>query len=387
MKLGLVYHQFIDSGGLEKYLVGLSRSLIQRGHELDVVTSETDAVTRALAVNLHMVKRPPLSSMLRLWDFAWRSQRLRWDGQFLRSKVDLTIGFGRTVAHDLHRAGGGCHAVYSHLLPAAKRLGLKNRLELSLEWQLYTSGKTRKFVVNASKVRDELQATYKVDPSLVTVIHTAVDTARFAPCETEETRQELRGKLGMPTDRKIVLFISSSHRRKGLDALIEALSATTELKDYELWIAGKPLDARHRQKAQTEPGLLPRIRSLGERSDLPALYRACDVFVHPTLYDACANTVLQAMSSGTPSIVSSADGAAEFIEHGTNGFLLQHPEDKSELCHHLESACALDFEARDRMRTAARERMLPLTWDAHVSQWETLFSELKGERNLSSPPI
>ena len=378
MRLGLIYHQFVDHGGLEKYLLGLSRSLIECGHQLEVVTAQTDAATRAEpSVHLHMLKRPPLSSMLRLWDFAWRSESFcRNDGKF-RSSVDLTVGFGRTIAQDLHRAGGGCHAVYSRLLPAAKRLGLKNRLELSLEWQLYTSGKTRHFVVNASKVRDELQATYGMDPAKCSVIHTAVNTGQFFPAESASQRQALRRELGMPADRKVALFVSSSHRRKGLGTIINALSASDILADLDIWIAGKPLDSRHRQMAQSVPGLLSRLKFLGDRSDLPALYRASDLFVHPTLYDACANTVLQAMSSGTTSIVSAADGASEFIDHGNNGFLLKDPADSIELHHHLERASSLAPDARARIGEAARNRVMPLTWAAHVAKWEELFERLK----------
>lgn len=317
--------------------------------------------------------------MLRLWDFAWRSESYCRNDQQFRSSVDLTIGFGRTVAHDLHRAGGGCHAVYSRLLPAVKRLGLKNRLELSLEWQLYTSGKTRRFVVNAAKVRDELQETYSVDPSLCAVIHTAVDTAVFRPCESEAQRLALRQKLGMPPDRKVALFVSSSHRRKGLGLLLDALASSSKLDDVDVWIAGKDLDTKHKQRAEMVPGLVPRLKSLGERADLADLYRACDLFVHPTLYDACANTVLQAMASGTPAIVSSADGAAEFVDHGVNGFLLKDSADKDELIGHLDAACSLGNEQRISIGDAARQRVLPLTWDAHSAQWEELFAELKSE--------
>ena len=378
VRLGLIYHQFIESGGLERYLLGLSRTLVNSGHQLDVVTTKADATTRAESgIRLHMLKRQPLSSMLRLWDFARRSESFcRYDEKF-RSSVDLTVGFGRTISQDMHRAGGGCHAVYSRHLPASKRLGLKNRLELSLERQLYTSGKTRHFVVNASKVRDELQHTYGIDAAKCSVIHTAVNTAQFFPAESEAQRQVLRLKLGMPTDRKIALFVSSSHRRKGLGTLLNALSSSARLADLEVWIAGKTLDTQHRQMAQTVPGLLPRLKFLGERSDLPALYRACDLFVHPTLYDACANTVLQAMSSGTPSIVSAADGAAEFIDHGRNGFLLNDPTDPDQLRHHLEVVSSLAPITRAQIAEAARNRMLPLTWHAHVAQWEELFEKLK----------
>ena len=373
----MIYQQYLSSGGLEKYLVGLSRALIGRGHDLDVVTAETDPVTRAMPVRLHMMKRVRLSSALRLWDFAWRSNTYCRDQLKHGKGIDLTIGFGRTVAHDLHRAGGGCHAVYSRLLPPAKRFGFKNRLELSLEGQLYTSGKTRHFVLNSSKVREEVQREYGIDPERCSVVHTAVDTEQFRPTESEDERFALRKRLGMPSGCRIILFVSSSHRRKGLGTLVDALAEASGLDDVEIWIAGKPLDSHHRQRVRAVPGLLPRIKSLGHRSDLPELYRAADLFVHPTLYDACANTVLQAMASGIPGIVSSADGAAEFIQDRENGYVLENPADSTELRHCLEAGLCLDTERRRTLGEGARERMLPLTWASHVSKWEELFDQLR----------
>jgi UDP-glucose:(heptosyl)LPS alpha-1,3-glucosyltransferase len=375
VRLGLVYHQFVESGGLEKYLVGFARTLQERGHELDVVTAKTDSATEALPVVIHSLSRPKLSSMLRLWDFARRSESFCRD----HLMTDLNLGFGRTVSQDVHRAGGGCHAVYSRLLPAAKRLSLKNRLELSLERQLYTSGKTRHFVTNASKVRDELQAEYGVDPNRFTVIHTAVDTDRFRPAENEQERQVLRDELGMGKGRKVALFVSSSHRRKGLGALISAVAGSKQLDDLELWIAGEPIDAAHQLKAQGTPGLMRRLRSLGPRDDLASLYRAADFFVHPTLYDACANTVLQSMGSGLPGIISGADGGSEFVSHEVNGLLLGDPTDTQELRAHLETMAGLGLEAAKVMGASARERMLPLSWDAHIDQWEQLFEKLRKE--------
>lgn len=356
--------------------MAFSRALLARGHTVDVITARTDPVASAVPVRIHRLNRLPISSTLRMLDFAWRSGKHRRSLPHSGARIDLSIGFGRTIAHDMHRAGGGCHAVYSRLLPPARRFGLKNRIELLLERRLYTSGKTRHFVVNAAKVRAELQNAYQIIPTSCTVIHTAVDTARYHPTHTEEERHHLRKELGMPHDRTIALFVSSSHRRKGLGRVIDALAAAPELEGMEVWIAGKGPDSRHGQQARRIPGMPGRLRFLGERADLPILYRAADVFVHPTLYDACANTVLQAMASGLPAIVSAADGAAEFVRDGINGFLLRDPVDATELRAHLKSACALAPESRRRLGAAARDGVLPLTWDAHVAKWEELFAQL-----------
>jgi UDP-glucose:(heptosyl)LPS alpha-1,3-glucosyltransferase len=279
--------------------------------------------------------------------------------------ADFVLGFGRTVAQDVHRAGGGCHAVYVRLLAWPKRWSLKNRLELSLERELYTSEKTRHFVVNSAMVGSQLEEVYGVSTEKLSTIHTPVDTAHFHPPPAPTTN-----------NRPVILFVSSNHRRKGLDAL---LAAFAELRDAELIIAGAPLGARYRSLIR-RLSLADRVRALGPVTDLAPIFREADFFVHPTLYDACANAALQAMASGLPSLISIADGASEFITPGKNGFLLRAPADAAALHAQLAAALTLEPEARSKIGSAARARMLPLTWEAHLEAWTRLFEKLSSAR-------
>lgn len=358
VKLALVYHQFIGTGGLERYLQALARALQERGHQIEVITSRVDETGRHAGASLRMIDVQGAPKWKRLRVFADKAAAVGTD-------ADLVLGFGRTWRQDAHRAGGGCHALYSRLLPWWKRWSRKNRLELRLERQLYTGGTTRHFVVNAAPVAAQLQRLYGVPAEKITVIHTAVDAAHFHPSPA--------GGPPPQRERPVLLFVSSNHRRKGLDALLRALKS---VPGAELWIAGACLGWRHRLAAKV---LAPQItlRELGEVADLAPIYRQADWFVHPTLYDACANTVLQSMASGLPGLISSADGASEFIRDGENGLLLREPSDSHHLAERLAEAFALPEARRQAFSANARATVLPLTWQAHVEKWEALFQRLK----------
>ena len=112
-----------------------------------------------------------------------------------------------------------------------------------------------------------------------------------------------------------------------------------------------------------------RVRSFVKPIDLVPFYQAADFFVHPTLYDACANTVLQSMACGLPGIISEEDGAKQLVVDGENGLLLPHPSDPAEIAAKLAQMSALSEEARSEMRAAARRTALPLTWKAHLARW------------------
>ncbi len=366
MKIALIYQRFVSKGGLEGYLFGLARALRAAGHELHVLTGATDPDTEAVGAEIHRVELPRSKARAML---AFERAALQGGPEL---PVDVTLGFGRTTAQDLHRAGGGCHAAYVPLLNPLKRVAPKTRLELALERDLYTAGRTRHFVVNSTLVRDQLVDHYGVPADRFTVIHTAVDSGLFKPDPAD--RATFRGRVGIGDDTPALLFVSRSHRRKGLPALLAAWPEIHRGTGAQLWVAGPDI-GRFIKPVPAE--LRTSIRHFPEDTPIVSLYRAADLFLHPTLYDACANTVLQSMACGLPGLISSADGARQFLTHGETGWLIDDPTDAAGI-----AALALEALEADRapVAAAARERVLPLTWEAHVGCWQNAIGKVVESR-------
>ena len=362
MKIALIYEKFISRGGLENYLYSFSKQLVKEGNELELITGATDELTEKLEnTTVHRISRQSLRTFS-----SEAEETLRHLGD-----IDVSIGFGRTVAHDLHRAGGGCHRFYSdRILHPLKRISSKNRTELALEQQLYTSGKTRHFVVNSQMVSEQLQEAYGLSEPQISVIHTAVDSQKFRPAEDPETRTALRGDL--PDEALVFLFVSMNHRRKGLDALLKAWRDAPP--EAHLWIVGPELSGRYRKAIQSS-GNGERVRVFNSPPNLPEIYRAADIFVHPSLYDACANTVLQAMASGLPGIISQSDGAQQFVRDGENGLLLPDPSDPDQIAAKMHQLHSTGNDFRKSMGTNAREMVFPLDWEAHTRRWQEVIAD------------
>jgi UDP-glucose:(heptosyl)LPS alpha-1,3-glucosyltransferase len=369
MRIALIHHQFMPRGGMERYLVEFAARLKMAGHELHAVCADMPAkIGEALGATIHHVPVIRGSPLVRMWQFEKEAAIMVPD-----LPVDVSIGFGRTTVQDLHRAGGGCHRIYSDILPPLKRWTLKNRLELALEQRLYAGDGTKKFIVNSAMVGRQLQEVYEVKPERIEVIHTAVDTARFKPAED---RLALRGRIveALQGDaaRPVFLFVSLSHKRKGLDVLLDIWDQV----DADLWIVGKNLSFLQQRKVARR-GLTDRVRVLGQPKNIQVYYQAADWFIHPTLYDACANTVLQSMATELPGLISVSDGATDFVRHGENGLLMKQPRDPASVLAVVQRALAMDEATRTKMGAAARETMLPLTWDTHLEQWMRVIGEVR----------
>jgi UDP-glucose:(heptosyl)LPS alpha-1,3-glucosyltransferase len=65
------------------------------------------------------------------------------------------------------------------------------------------------------------------------------------------------------------------------------------------------------------------------------LYAASDVYFHPTFYDSCSLTVIEALASGLPVVTTEKNGAAGFIESRETGWVIGDPRDREEVAQAL----------------------------------------------------
>ena len=225
-----------------------------------------------------------------------------------------------------------------------------------------------RFVTSSARVAAQLQGIHGTPGDRFHVLAPPVETQLFQPAENRaSTRETLCRKLQTDPAKPVLLFISLSHRRRGLEPLLEAMKEI----DATLWIAGKGLQAAQRDFIQRH-GLSAKIRAVPVTLNLVELYQSADWFVHPTQYDAFSSTVSQSMACGLPGIVSVMDGAVDHIRNGENGFMLYHPQQPAELASRIQEALALDETQRQTLSTTARETVLPLTWERHMQEWAAL---------------
>ena len=56
-------------------------------------------------------------------------------------------------------------------------------------------------------------------------------------------------------------------------------------------------------------------------------YGPADLLVHPTFYDACSLTGLEALASGLPVITTTPNGGSGIIAQGQEGWVIDDPRD------------------------------------------------------------
>jgi glycosyltransferase involved in cell wall biosynthesis len=125
----------------------------------------------------------------------------------------------------------------------------------------------------------------------------------------------------------------------GVDLLVRAFNRlAARYADVELEILGEGS-----QRARLERLVADKVKSrvlfhgVVPREQVPGMFARGDVFVHPNHGQGWGMVVNEALAAGMPVIASRAIGSAEeLVVDGSNGFLLEHPDDEDGFLQRME---------------------------------------------------
>jgi UDP-glucose:(heptosyl)LPS alpha-1,3-glucosyltransferase len=198
-----------------------------------------------------------------------------------------------------------------------------------IEDRPYKRGNYSRIVAISDMVKEDIIQRYKVPEDRIAVVYNGTDIERFHP-RNRRYREEIRGRHGIANEF-VVLFVSNNFRLKGLGFLMKALATIKGegLSPFKLLILG-----RERQKPYVrlvkKLGLSEEVIFAGSTDEPEKYYGAADLLVHPTFYDACSLTVLEAMASGVPVITTLSNGASGVIR-SEEGRVIRDPKNSEEL--------------------------------------------------------
>ena len=135
------------------------------------------------------------------------------------------------------------------------------------------------------------------------------------------SRARLRSECQTAADDVVIVQVSRMEAWKGQAVLLDALATLRDRSGWTLWQVGgaqRDSEARYlqslRDSAQRQ-GIGDRVRFLGQRSDVPALLQASDIFCQPNLApEPFGISFVEAMSAGLPVVTSAAGAALEIVD-------------------------------------------------------------------------
>jgi UDP-glucose:(heptosyl)LPS alpha-1,3-glucosyltransferase len=216
----------------------------------------------------------------------------------------------------------------------------------------------------------------------VRVVYGGLDLSRFNPEHRASLRPDARASLGLRETDFVLLLIGNGWKNKGLPTVLES---TGMLQDSRLTVlvAGQDNPAPY-QAAIERHHLHGRVRFLPPRPDVEFFYAAADAYVGPSLEDAFAQPPAEAMASGLPVITSRRNGGAEIISHGSDGLILEDPEDVRTLAEWIRKLLE-DSSFRCGLGVNAACKARNFTWENNAAEMKALFEQARLTKSQQRP--
>ncbi len=350
-----------DTGGQVVYVLELAKKVAQLGYEVDIWTRrfddqpELDFVSDRVRVirvpcggpdfipkeylyeslaewcvqALRFIKRHGLGYELvnsHYWDAGLAGQTLAeaFKIPHLHTPHSLGLWKQRQMQHDYPEDADKFELQYNF----SRRINEERRLYENCALVIATTPPQLDFITQD----------YGIAAAKVRMIPPGYDDTRFYPVG-EASRASIRRRLGF--SGKVVLALGRLARNKGYDLLIEAFALVASRQpEAVLYLAAGGEQSNPQEAAlladlrarATATGYADRIRfgSFISEQDLPDYYRAADLFVLCSRYEPFGMTAIEAMASGTPTIVTVHGGLYRALAFGRHA-LYADPFDREDL--------------------------------------------------------
>ncbi|MBC7097902.1 glycosyltransferase family 4 protein [Candidatus Bipolaricaulota bacterium] len=362
MRIAIVRTVLHKGSGQVVHIRELARALQARGHEVTVFTLRAEERPEGVEVVEAPARR------------VWGLVRHFSGYQLVHSQYHPCLYAGglahrRGLPHVFTFHG---FAPIRHWNSARQRVKMvRRRLGTFLGLRLGVDG----FIAVSRFLADALASRYLVPRDRIEVVYNGVDISRFSP---SVDGGKVREKYGL-SGKKVVLYLGRLTRYKGAQFLLSAApQVLREIPSAHFLIAGSL-----RNDVLDLPGMARRLgierhvtfTGFVPDEDIPALYRAADLFCYPSLWEGFGLTPAEAMASGIPVVAFRCTAVPEVVVHGRTGLLVR-PGDVAALAGAI-STLLEDGERRHRMGQAGREHVLEnFRWDLAAQRTEAVYQRV-----------
>jgi L-malate glycosyltransferase len=179
----------------------------------------------------------------------------------------------------------------------------------------YTLKRSAFFTSDANVSRDKAIA-FGMNPEKTVIFPWGTDIQHFVPKTFKRSNV-----------KTLTLFCSRTWEAiYGVDVLAKAfVKVAANNPNLSLMLLGGGSQGPHIRQILMNGGVLDRVHFGGQvgQRDLPRWYHMADIYISPSHVDGSSVTLMEALASGLPCLVSDIPGNMEWIEDGVNGWLFR----------------------------------------------------------------
>ncbi len=338
---------------VQAFLFPLMEKLIQKGYEIDVITSDQDAKLK----NNHFIKENNIAvydvhipGKFSPWKFFTAYSTMLELFKGLKPDIIHTHSpYASLIARSAASNAKVPYIIYtSHGFYFTEQMNWFKRHFFSyLEKRAAKKCTDYLFTVNSEDREYAIKHHFMDKEKIINLQSVGVDTkVKFNPIRIHSSiKYALREELMIKDGEKVFNYTGFLIPEKGIIELLQAFTVLHQKYPFtKLIVAGEPRDRKEDKKYADKIKHLIKtnkleetVNFLGYRADIPELLSITDVFVLPSHKEGMSISSLEAMSMGVPVVGTNIRGVREEIIDGKTGYLVPY-QDISQLFKAMERA-------------------------------------------------
>ena len=363
MKIAIVIMQ-CEKNRSSRYVGEVTHYFADVGHEIHVFTNKWDELDER--VKVHKIPSLPLGFNVNEFVFTLLATLIMKFKKFDVTMAQATRYFRPDVCY--------MQFVYKKWTEMKNQNSVRDRLISHIEHGNLM--KSKSIIAMSNVIKNEMVSGHNIPANKIEVIYSGVNLDLFGPASRPH-RKEIRKQLGIPDDDIVLLFAGNPYRRKGLEYVIRALP-NISAKNVKLLVMGRDMGDDKLDNyinIAKELNVADKIVYGGFRPDVYKYFAAADIFVFPTLYEPFGLVILEALAASLPVVTNRSAGAAELVDDGKSGFLLDEPTDIRAISDKINFV--LENGAIRKMGDAARRKAEQYTWARTAEEMLKVFERIK----------
>ena len=220
----------------------------------------------------------------------------------------------------------------------ARIFPFKNRINRML--MMFVVNRSDKVIARSEEMKEVLEKLGVLNKKIV-VIGAGVDTNLFRPIDKYKAREDLE----LPKTKYIILFVGRLHKLKGVELIYECARNMPETLFVMVGDGDVKTDLKN-------------CIFIGERrhEEIPLWMSAADILILPSYSEGLPNVVMEALSCGTPAIITDVGGCPEVVRDSETGFIV--PVGDVEALRERMKYLLENEDLREKMGKLGREDMI-----------------------------
>ncbi len=388
-----------DAGGMNVYVLELSKRLALQGIEVDIFTRATSSALPPVVqvtdgVHVRHIHAGPFEGLTKgelpgqLCVFAREVLRAEagepvghYDAVHSHYWLSGQVGalardrWGVPLVHTMHtmaRVKNDALADGDTPEPAARIIGEQQVVEAA-----------DMLIANTDLEAEQLIDLYDAEPSRVEVVHPGVDLTVFRPLD----RATARAGLGLPADAHVLLFAGRIQPLKAPDVLLRAvahlLGQSPELRSQVVVpIVGGPSGTglEHPEslaQLAAELGIADVVRFVPPvaQSELARWCAAATLVAVPSYNESFGLVAAEAQATGTPVLAAAVGGLTTVVRHERSGLLIEG-HDPADWSAALRRVIA-DEDFRIRLEAGALAQARQFAWERTATRTLEVYEQAR----------